>query len=52
MAYGFLMAPVQHKWFGFLSSTFPLTKAAGTSAALKRVAFDQLLFAPIGESEP
>jgi len=48
MAYGFLMAPVQHKWFGFLSSTFPLTKMAGTTAALKRVAFDQLLFAPVG----
>ncbi|KAF2431101.1 hypothetical protein EJ08DRAFT_660254 [Tothia fuscella] len=48
MAYGFLMAPVQYKWFGFLSSTFPLTKTHGTSAALKRVAFDQLLFAPVG----
>ncbi|KAF2153061.1 putative integral membrane protein, Mpv17/PMP22 family [Myriangium duriaei CBS 260.36] len=48
MAYGFLMAPVQHKWFGFLSSTFPLTKTAATSAAMKRVAFDQLLFAPVG----
>ncbi|GAM87743.1 hypothetical protein ANO11243_057700 [Dothideomycetidae sp. 11243] len=47
MAYGFLMAPVQHKWFAFLSSTFPLTKTAATSAAMKRVAFDQLLFAPV-----
>ncbi|TID21820.1 hypothetical protein E6O75_ATG05215 [Venturia nashicola] len=48
MAYGFLMAPVQHKWFVFLSKTFPLTKSSGTSSALKRVAFDQLLFSPVG----
>jgi hypothetical protein len=48
MAYGFLMAPVQHKWYGFLASTFPITKGAGTVPALKRVAFDQLLFAPVG----
>ncbi len=48
MAYGFLMAPIQHKWFGFLSSLFPVTKAAGTVAAMKRVAFDQLLFSPVG----
>jgi hypothetical protein len=49
VAYAFLMTPVQHRWFGFLSRTFPLTKTSGTSAALKRVAFDQLLFAPVGE---
>ncbi|KAF1816790.1 hypothetical protein P152DRAFT_430 [Eremomyces bilateralis CBS 781.70] len=48
MAYGFLMAPVQHRWFAFLSRTFPLTKASGTVPALKRVAFDQLIFAPAG----
>lgn len=48
MAYGFLMAPVQHKWFSFLSSTFPLTGKSSTVAALKRVAFDQFLFAPVG----
>ena len=48
MAYGFLMAPVQHRWFGFLSNTFPLGKGSSTGAALKRVAFDQLLFAPVG----
>lgn len=46
MAFGFLMAPLQHKWFGFLSSTFPLTGSSATTAAMKRVAFDQLLFAP------
>jgi protein Mpv17 len=49
VAYGFLMAPVQHRWFSFLSRTFPLTKASSTGAALKRVAFDQLLFAPVGQ---
>ncbi|KAF2401219.1 hypothetical protein EJ06DRAFT_542607 [Trichodelitschia bisporula] len=48
MAYGFLMAPVQHRWFSFLSHVFPLTKASGTAPALKRVAFDQLIFAPVG----
>jgi len=51
MAYGFLMAPVQHRWYAFLSTTFPITKeTGGTGPALKRVAFDQLLFAPIGLS--
>jgi len=48
MGYGFLMAPVQHKWFGFLSRCFPITKDAGTWPAFKRVAFDQFLFAPVG----
>jgi hypothetical protein len=48
MAYGFLMAPIQHKWFSFLSSTFPLGKTSGSAQALKRVALDQLVFAPVG----
>jgi len=48
MAYGFLMAPVQHKWFGFLSRTFPITKTSAIVPALKRVAFDQFMFAPVG----
>lgn len=48
MAYGFLMAPVQHRWFAFLARTFPITKGSGTVPAMKRVAFDQFLFAPIG----
>ena len=48
MAYGFIMAPVQFQWFGFLSRAFPLTKKNPTTPALKRVAFDQLLFAPFG----
>lgn len=45
MAYGFIMAPVQHRWFAFLGKTFP---GAATVPAMKRVAFDQLLFAPCG----
>lgn len=48
MSYGFFMAPLQFKWFGFLSKTFPLTKQNPTMSAMKRVAFDQLLFAPFG----
>lgn len=48
MAYGFLMAPLQHKWYSFLSRTFPFTKTSVTVPTLKRVAFDQLIFAPIG----
>ncbi|KAL4868368.1 hypothetical protein BDV12DRAFT_104382 [Aspergillus spectabilis] len=48
MSYGFFMAPIQFKWFGFLSRTFPLGKTNPTMSAMKRVAFDQLLFAPFG----
>lgn len=48
MSYGFFMAPVQFQWFGFLSRAFPLTKKNPTIPALKRVAFDQLIFAPFG----
>ncbi|OJD37802.1 mpv17 pmp22 family protein [Diplodia corticola] len=48
MAYGFLMAPVQHKWFGFLSRNLPITKTAKLGPALKRVALDQFIFAPFG----
>lgn len=48
MAYGFFMAPIQFQWFGFLSRAFPLTKANPTMPALKRVAFDQFIFAPFG----
>ena len=47
-AYGFLMAPVQYIWFGFLARSFPITKASGTMPAMKRVAMDQLVFAPVG----
>jgi len=48
MAYGFLMAPIQFKWFNFLSRAFPVTKTSGLAPAMKRVAFDQLIFAPVG----
>ncbi|KAL3414825.1 hypothetical protein V8F44DRAFT_113256 [Aspergillus fumigatus] len=48
MSYGFFMAPIQFKWFGFLSRAFPLTKKSPTLPALKRVAVDQLMFAPFG----
>lgn len=48
MAYGFGMAPVQFKWFKFLERCFPLTKASAFGPAMKRVAMDQLLFAPFG----
>ncbi|CAK7275238.1 hypothetical protein SEPCBS57363_006579 [Sporothrix epigloea] len=49
MAYGFGMAPIQFKWFQFLSRTFPIV--SGVSAVgptLKRVVMDQLVFAPLG----
>lgn len=48
MAYGFFMAPIQFQWFGLLSRVFPITKRHATLPALKRVAMDQLIFAPIG----
>ena len=48
MAYGFCMAPVQFRWFKFLSSVFPITKTSAFGPAMKRVAFDQLIFAPFG----
>jgi len=48
MAYGFFMAPIQFQWFGFLSRAFPITKKHATLPALKRVAADQLMFAPVG----
>jgi protein Mpv17 len=48
MAYGFGMAPLQFKWFSFLSRAFPITKEASFAPAMKRMAFDQLVFAPFG----
>lgn len=47
MAYGFAMAPLQFKWFGFLARAFPITKTAAFVPAMKRVAVDQIVFAPI-----
>lgn len=46
--YGCMIAPVQFKWFQLLSKAFPITKGNAFGPALKRVAFDQLIFAPIG----
>ncbi|KAK5996785.1 Protein sym1 [Cladobotryum mycophilum] len=48
MAYGFCMAPLQFRWFKFLEKIFPITKANAFGPAMKRVAFDQLIFAPFG----
>ncbi|KOS22421.1 Protein sym1 [Escovopsis weberi] len=48
MAYGFCMAPVQFRWFKFLERTFPMSKTSAFGPAMKRVAFDQLIFAPFG----
>lgn len=48
MAYGFCMAPVQFRWFKFLERCFPITKTSAFLPAMKRVAFDQLIFAPFG----
>lgn len=48
MSFGFLMAPIQLKWFGFLARTLPLTLKHSTVPVLKRVALDQLMFAPVG----
>lgn len=44
------MAPVSFKWYQFLGKSFPITAANGTTQALKRVALDQLVMAPIGLS--
>lgn len=47
MAYGFMIAPIQFKWFQFLSRAFPMTKSTSFFPAVKMVAFDQLIFAPV-----
>lgn len=50
MGYGFMMAPLQFKWFQFLSRSFPMDAKSGSlGPALKRVAFDQLIFSPVGK---
>ncbi|EWC48376.1 hypothetical protein DRE_02145 [Drechslerella stenobrocha 248] len=47
--WGFLMAPLQFTWFKFLGKTFPISPhSAAIGPALKRVACDQLIFAPVG----
>lgn len=50
MSYGFLMAPIQFLWFGRLTKWFPIADKGGNVQALKRVAMDQLIFAPVGLS--
>jgi hypothetical protein len=50
MSYGFIMSPLQLRWFRFLSSTFPMSKTSTWLPALKRVSFDQFLFAPAGKN--
>jgi len=47
--WGFAMAPAQFTWFKFLGKTFPIPpKSSAMVPALKRVACDQLIFAPVG----
>jgi hypothetical protein len=48
MSYGFIMSPLQHRWFKFMAATFPMSKTSTWLPALKRVALDQFLFAPAG----
>jgi len=48
VGYGFMIAPIQFKWFQLLSRMFPITKGNSLGPALKRVGFDQLIFAPTG----
>jgi hypothetical protein len=48
MSFGFIMSPLQFQWFSFLSRAFPITKHSAALPALKRVAFDQLIWAPVG----
>jgi hypothetical protein len=48
MGYGFCIAPVQFRWFRFLERAFPMSKTASFGPAMKRVAFDQFIFAPFG----
>ena len=48
MAYGFCVAPLQFKWFRFLERAFPITKTSAMGPAVKRVVFDQFVYAPFG----
>ncbi|KAF4511705.1 hypothetical protein G6O67_003477 [Ophiocordyceps sinensis] len=48
MAYGFCVAPLQFKWFRFLGRAFPMTKTSAFGPAMKRVIFDQFVYAPFG----
>ncbi|KAA8910473.1 hypothetical protein FN846DRAFT_775236 [Sphaerosporella brunnea] len=46
--WGFVIAPFQFKWLQFLQRKFPLTANSSTLPTLKRVALDQICFAPMG----
>ncbi|TQV93652.1 vacuolar membrane protein [Cordyceps javanica] len=48
MGYGFCVAPLQFRWFKLLERLFPMSKTSSFGPALKRVAFDQIVFAPFG----
>ncbi|KAJ2156071.1 hypothetical protein GGF46_005430 [Coemansia sp. RSA 552] len=50
VAWGTLCAPIFHKWYLLLSRTFPLPtgKTGFAKAVAKRVAADQLVYAPMG----
>lgn len=48
MGYGFCIAPLQFRWFKFLERVFPMSKTSAFGPAMKRVALDQLVFAPFG----
>lgn len=48
MGYGFCIAPLQFRWFKFLEKVFPMSKTSTFGPAMKRVALDQLVFAPFG----
>ena len=48
MAYGFCVAPLQFKWFRFLERSFPMSKTSALGPAMKRVVFDQFIYAPFG----
>jgi protein Mpv17 len=47
-SWGFLMAPLFFKWLQFLDRRFPIMASSRYVPLLKRVALDQLGFAPVG----
>ncbi|KAJ2841207.1 hypothetical protein J3B02_005999, partial [Coemansia erecta] len=52
VAWGSICAPLFHKWYLFLNRTFPMaqhqTKGGFITSLAKRVATDQLVYAPLG----
>jgi len=48
MFYGFMMTPLQFRWYGALSHWFPLGVKSPGVQSIKRVAVDQFCFAPVG----